>query len=63
MQGPGLSRDLTGRGQVGQGTHLDRVRRLILQQLTLQGVDFDLTVGLDHRTSKSQGEGENDDHG
>ena len=63
MQRSGLRRDLTRRGHIGERTHLFGVRRLLLEKLTLQLVDFDLAIRFKHRTRKGYGERDHDDDG
>lgn len=48
MKDPRLFGDLAGGGQIGQGAHLLGVVRLQLQELTLELMDLDLSVGREH---------------
>ncbi len=62
MQRSGLCGDLTGRRQIGQGTYLLGVGRLQLKKLTLQLVNFDLPVRLEHRSGQRNRQSDDDHH-
>ena len=61
MQRSGLRRDLTGRGHIGERTHLFGVGRLLLKELTLQLVDFYLAIRFKHRAREGYRQ-RDDDH-
>ena len=63
MQRSGLRRDLTGRGHIGERANLFGVGRLLLKELTLQLVDFDLTIRLEHRARKRNCERDDNHNG
>ena len=56
MQSASLGGNLTGRGHDGKGAHLLGVRGLVLQEFTLQLMDLNLSIGVEHAAREGERE-------